>query len=267
MKTVLVTGGSGYIGTNLYRYLQGWNVEVLDLIMPNYKPQAVYLANICGENLPTRHYDAVVHLAALVKVGQSESNKLDYWKVNVEGTLNLIKNLNYDNFVFASTSQAGLNNWYSTTKICGEKIVETIPHYSILRFANVIGGVNTTNTDSIIWNLNRETFRVHGTNWNTHDGTCVRDYVDVEDICNHIAATMEYTTNTVEVLGSGMGYSVLDLVRMNREINGLPKQLVYSEPRSGDIETNLVEPSPTFKSTKNIRDTLYEHSTGLRPTP
>lgn len=264
---VLITGGGGYVGTNLITKLSDWEVYVMDLVPPKVPVHHYYQQNICDPQVPEEHYNCVVHLAALVKVGESYNQEPDYWRVNVGGTLNLVEQLHYDHFLFASTSQAGYHNPYSLTKLVGEKIVGSTPHHSIMRFSNVVGGVNLTNYQSILANINHHTFKIYGDNWNTPDRTAVRDYVWVVDVVNHIVQRLDQPTNSVEVLGSGVGYSVLDIIKMNQEITGYPKEILYTTRRSGDIEDNVVTPSPTFVNTKNIREILHEHSISIRPPP
>ena len=106
MKRVLVTGSSGYIGRHLLKVLPEYNTVGLDRI---FKPQLAdkfIQQDILENKLVEGEYDTVVHLAALVNVGDSMKWPMRYYQTNVGGTLNVMERISYDNFIFASTGAA-----------------------------------------------------------------------------------------------------------------------------------------------------------------
>ena len=139
MKKVLITGNSGYIGSHLSKLLEGeYEIYGLDLNNPQYPIQSHRKHDI-RQKLPANAntFDAIIHLAALVNVGQSQSHPTDYYMTNFCGTLNVMNGLKFKNFVFASTGAAeGCASAYGTSKKAAEDCVKEwcnykkIPNYN-----------------------------------------------------------------------------------------------------------------------------------------
>ena len=195
MKKILITGNSGYIGSHLTQMLQKdsrYEIYGLDKNSPLIEIQKHFYENIRHDFqrwvASDIEFDCVIHMAAEVAVGRSVHNPILYYQTNTIGTLNVLEKLRYKNFVFASTGSAsGMNSPYSISKKAAEEIVEqycrekSIP-FTTFRFYNVVGtdGIPPTNPDGLMWNLikAKETgkFNLFGNDYNTEDGTCVRDY-------------------------------------------------------------------------------------------
>ena len=98
---ILVTGSSGYIGSHLLELVKA---DTLDI--DNFTRDVTYHTDIRQNFILDEEYDAVVHLAALVQVGESVKHPKDYYETNVTGTINVLKNIKTKNFIFASTGAA-----------------------------------------------------------------------------------------------------------------------------------------------------------------
>ena len=107
MKKVLITGNSGYIGSHLSKMLNDeYEVYGLDIVGPQFKVKKHYNLDIKSQLKVNEEFDAIIHLAALVNVGESESQPTDYYMTNLFGTLNILQHIKTKNFIFASTGAA-----------------------------------------------------------------------------------------------------------------------------------------------------------------
>lgn len=257
MKRILVTGNAGYIGghlVNLLKKKRKYQVWGLDYDAPTVEVYHHINADIRSlSRLDSVHFDTVIHLAALVNVGESVKNPTGYYSTNLYGTENTLRNLQYKNFVFASTgAAAGLASPYGLSKKAAEEVVaqycqeESVP-YTIFRFYNVIGsdGVAPTNPDGLMLNLMRarETgeFNLLGTDYNTLDGTAIRDYVHVNEIGHALIQAIDEPANGIENLGHGTGNSVLEMVNMFKQVNHCDFDINYCARRPGDLERSVLD--------------------------
>jgi len=251
LKKVLVTGSSGYIGSHLCQLLsRDYEVYGLDKDPPrvNYHKH-FYNIDIREIIKVEQEFDAVVHLAALVNVGESELKPTAYYHTNVFGTINVITSIPTDNFIFASTGAAvNHKNVYGMSKrICEQMVAEQCKTYTTFRFYNVIGAeaVNPTNPDGLFYNLLKSAhtgkFTVYGTDYDTPDGTCVRDYVHVMEICQAIKRAVERPSNRIESLGHGQGHSVLQLVDMFQRVNKVNISVEHGSRRLGDEPISVLD--------------------------
>jgi UDP-glucose 4-epimerase len=234
MKKILVTGSSGYIGSHLCKLLEkDYIVHGLDIREPQHPVKEFYKIDINRPFDSDEEYDAVIHLAALVNISESEKHPIIHYITNLNGTMNVINRIKTKNFIFASTGAAVLcDSAYGISKRAAEDVVreyctehDNIP-YTIFRFYNVIGtsGYGPTNIDGLMYNLMkmRETreFTIYGNDYPTgFDGTCVRDYVHVDEICYALKLAIEKPANTVESLGHGVGYSVKEIFEIFERVN------------------------------------------------
>lgn len=279
MKKVLVTGCSGYIGSHLCKLLEpDYEVHGLDIKQPMHPVKKFYEQDINRPISIDEEYDAVIHLAALVNVGESERIPIQYYITNVNGTMNVINKIKTNNFIFASTGSAELCvNPYGVSKRAAEDVVteyytkhKPTPH-TIFRFYNVIGtsGYPPTNPDGLMYNLmmSAETrkFTLLGDDYDTPDGSCLRDYVHVDEICDALRTAIEKPSNQIECLGHGVGYSVKEMFNIFLKVNEAylnsennePVTMVIGPRRKGDAPVSVLKDvSPYMKNLYSIDDLL-----------
>lgn len=239
------------------------------------------LRTIFAEN----QIDAVIHFAGLKAVGESVAKPLWYYQNNVTGSITLVEEMlaaNVNTIVFSSSATVygdpqeipitencpvgGTTNPYGTSKYMVERILEdtvkAFPQFSavVLRYFNPVGahksGLIGEDPNGIPNNLmpfisqvavgKRAELSVFGSDYPTHDGTGVRDYIHVVDLAlGHLKALDRHQNDAgfhVYNLGTGTGYSVLDMVKAFEAANGvnIPYKLV--ERRPGDIATCYSDP-------------------------
>lgn len=297
--TILVTGGTGYIGSHTVVELldAGYDVVVIDNLVNSSSESLKRVEQITGKKV--RFYeadirdrkaldrifeenaiDACIHFAGLKAVGESVSKPVEYYDNNIIGTLVLIEAMrdhNVKNIVFSSSSTVYGNpafipiteecpkgiptNPYGWTKSMLEQILSDVQkadndwNVILLRYFNPIGahksGLIGENPNGIPNNLmpfitqvavgRQEKLRVFGNDYDTHDGTGVRDYIHVVDLAlGHLKAIEKIAENpglAIYNLGTGNGYSVLDIVKAFEEASGVTIPYVIQERRSGDIAT------------------------------
>lgn len=279
MKKVLITGCSGYIGSHLCKRLESeYEIYGLDIRTNEHPVTQFFQVDINRPMEVSFEFDAVVHLAALVNVGESEQIPITYYITNLNGTMNVLNKINTKNFIFASTGAAeSCNSAYGISKRAAEDVVReycTLHNptpYTIFRFYNVIGssGYSPTNPDGLMYNLMKSEytreFTIFGNDYDTPDGTCIRDYVHVDEICEAIRIAIEEPANGVECLGHGVGYSVKEIVNIFERVNdarlseGTDEALTvtYGPRRPGDVPVSVLENvSKYMKNLYTIEDLL-----------
>ncbi len=288
-KTILVTGGAGYIGSAAVDSLvkSGHKVVVFDDFSTGQKDKVSSDAEIiegCLSNVDALdslfqsfRYDAVMHFAAKKAVGESEINPSLYFKTNVVGSFNLLtmmEKYEVPQIIFSSTaavySPSETNNpinekhpiapisVYGTTKAMVENMIETykrtgkIKQFSILRYFNVAGDVglnfqekNAQNVFPIIANKlnNKEPFEIFGTDYDTKDRTCVRDYIHLRDLIEGHLKALENEKNGIFNLGTSNGFSVRELVNAFEQVSGKLIKVVESPRRLGDPAVVIADSS------------------------
>ena len=222
--------------------------------------------------------DAVIHFAGLKAVGESVQKPLEYYENNISGTINLLnvmREFGVKNFVFSSSATVygqaekqpitedfptGATNPYGRTKLFIEEILKDLyksdPSFNIaiLRYFNPVGahpsGIIGENPKGIPNNLmpyiakvsvgELEKLNIFGNDYNTKDGTGVRDYIHVVDLAKgHLCALNKLTTNpglVIYNLGTGTGYSVLELVNTYNQVCGNTVKYEFAPRRPGDID-------------------------------
>lgn len=244
--------------------------------------------------------DAVIHFAAYSLVGESVTNPLKYYENNLCGTKVLldamVKN-GIDKIVFSSTAAAYgepenipilesdrtcPTNPYGETKLAMEKMIDWTArahdlHYVSLRYFNAsgadeggaIGEAHTPESHLIplilqVSNGKREAISIYGTDYDTPDGTCIRDYIHVTDLAQaHILAVdylMRGGRSEIFNLGNGVGYSVREVIDTARRVTGHPIPASESPRRAGD-PARLVASSHKAKAILGwnpVHDTLKE---------
>ena len=264
MKKVLVTGSNGYIGQNLVKKLQHkmcW-VTGLDRVTRTYNHgdefilQSILDTNELDDEYGNE-YDTVIHLAAYVQVGMGQKAAMDYYRTNVIGTMNMLERVDYKNFIFASTCQAGAPNVYGHTKHIAEGIIRNYcalndKKYTIFRFGNVVGGTNLTNTDGLMYNLIKAketgTFNLYG------DGSALRDYVHVNEVCYAIMKAIDRPSYVpgaevqpmFEYLGRGKHATVMECIEAFKKVNNCDFEVVVKPKREGDVEESTLFPISAY---------------------
>ena len=249
--------------------------------------------------------DSVIHFAGLKAVGESVEKPLTYYDNNVVGTIRLLecmKKYNCKSIVFSSSATVYGNpisnpidelfpvgattNPYGTSKYMIERILEDLYisdnsfKIVILRYFNPVGahegGTIGEDPNGIPNNLmpfisqvaveKREYLSVFGSDYDTHDGTGVRDYIHVVDLANAHVKAIDYINNKnskeniLKVnLGTGIGYSVLDIVKAFEKVSN--KKIPYKiiDRRAGDIATCYANPKKSYevlgwKAQKTLED-------------
>lgn len=229
---------------------------------------------------------SVIHFAGLKAVGESVRKPVEYYMNNVTGTLILLDEMrkhNVFNFVFSSSATVygdpeivpitesckvgGTTNPYGTSKYMVERILEDLatadPRFSmiILRYFNPVGahesGLIGEDPNGIPNNLlpfisqvaigKLPELSVFGSDYDTHDGTGVRDYIHVVDLAiGHLKALENHYNDPglhIYNLGTGTGYSVLDMVKAFEDANGIKIPYKLVERRQGDIAICYSDPS------------------------
>lgn len=306
---ILVTGGTGYIGSHTVVQLLENNYDVV--IVDNYvnsKPEVLnrifkitgkkprfYEIDVCDEAKMRELFKKekitdIIHFAGLKSVGESVQKPGLYISINIGSSLVLLKLMSeFDvrNIVFSSSATVygvpdhvplkeddkigGCTNPYGQTKLDIEYLLKDYAerhpeaNIAILRYFNPIGahasGLIGEDPQGIPNNLmpyitqvavgKRECLNVFGNDYNTPDGTGVRDYIHVVDLANgHLAALRKLATNpglVIYNLGTGQGTSVLDLVKAFEEANNLKIPYVIKERRPGDVDENYADASKALK--------------------
>lgn len=246
--------------------------------------------------------DAVIHCAALKAVGESVQKPLEYYRNNITGTLTLMdvmKQTGVKNIVFSSSAtvygdpaqipitekcpKGEITNPYGRTKGMLEQILTDLhtadPEWKVmlLRYFNPIGAHKSgrigENPKGIPNNLlpyitqvavgKLVCLGVFGNDYDTPDGTCVRDYIHVVDLADgHVKALDKLSKEQGGVwiynLGTGVGYSVLDVINAFEEANNLKINYVFKERRAGDV------PQCYADSSKAERELGWKAKYGIR---
>ena len=306
---ILVTGGTGYIGSHTVVELQQTGNEVVIIDNLSNSTEGVIdrieaitgsrpkffnadirdketLQKIFGEEKP----EGVIHFAGLKAVGESVAKPLMYYNNNIGGTLTLLEAMKENgckNIIFSSSAtvygdpafvpiteecpKGSCTNPYGWTKSMIEQILMDTAkadeewNIVLLRYFNPIGahksGTMGENPNGIPNNLmpyitqvaigKREELGVFGDDYDTYDGTGVRDYIHVVDLANgHVKALKKFAPGSglsIYNLGTGNGYSVLDIVKNFEEASGVKIPYRIVERRPGDIATCYADASKAEK--------------------
>lgn len=320
MSKILVTGGTGYIGSHTCVELcnAGYDVVIVDNFY-NSKPDVLdkikslvdrditfYEADVCNQEameaiFNEHEIEAVIHFAGYKAVGESVAKPIMYYENNLMSTLvlcDVMKKHNCKKIVFSSSATVygdphtlpikedfplSTTNPYGTTKLFIEQILNDIYvsdnewSIALLRYFNPIGahssGLLGENPNDIpnnlmpyivkVANKELECLSVFGNDYNTPDGTGVRDYIHVVDLSlGHIKAVEKVIKDkgvNAYNLGTGHGYSVLDLVNTFSRVNNVDVNYKITERRPGDIAACYADPAKAkeelgWSATKGVEE-------------
>ena len=324
---ILVTGGTGYIGSHTVVELQNAGFEpiiidnlsnssiaVLDGIEKITGKRPVFEQIDCKDIndmdlLFTKHKDivAIIHFAASKAVGESVIKPLMYYRNNLKSMLNIMELMikhNVENLVFSSSCtiygqpdilpvtekaeiKPALSPYGNTKQICEEIINDTAhanPHINaiLLRYFNPIGAHESSEIGELPIGVPqnlipyvtqtaagiRKQLQVFGNDYNTPDGSCIRDYINVTDLAKaHVAAVKRLLDkkgkSAVEAfnVGTGRGTTVLEVISLFEKVTGVKLNYKIVGRREGDIEkvwadASLANNELGWRAEKSMEDTL-----------
>ena len=326
-KKILVTGGTGYIGSHTAVELQqaGYEVIIIDNLSNSNENVVDGIVNITGirpifekidctdmpalkslfEKYPD--IDGIIHFAASKAVGESVEKPLMYYRNNLDSLINLLELMpkhNVKGIVFSSSCTVygepdsnpidenapikPATSPYGNTKQINEEIILDYIHSGapiksvILRYFNPIGAHPSAEIGELPLGVPqnlvpfitqtgigiREQLSVFGDDYDTPDGSCIRDFINVVDLAKaHVIAIERMLENKsdekVEIfnLGTGTGLSVLELIRVFEKVSGKPLSYKIVGRREGDIEKIWAQADHAnnvlgWKTTETIEDTM-----------
>jgi len=299
MKTALITGAAGYLGSHMAKALKrnGWYVIGLDIkqIQNKYIDRALCVDIQDGDVLRSifavNEIDTVFHFAGYIEVAESTLVPTLFYRNNVSATitlLNVMKFYDVNKIIYSSTAGVysskdrplreydevnPFNNPYAGSKYCAElAIQQSGVKYVIFRYFNLAGAdeemefgedhiPETHLIPKILQNLNN--IQIYGDDYDTYDGTCVRDYVHVSDVVDaHITAAeyLESNSSILLNLGTGKGYSVKEIIQQVENITGkltykiLPKR--PGDPSHLTADITLAQKVLHYRPKRDIIDIL-----------
>jgi len=321
MKTILITGGAGYIGSHacIEFLAAGYDIVVYDNLCNSSEESLKRVRELTGLDFPfvqgdirdraaldavfqSHDIDAVIHFAGLKAVGESVEQPLRYYDNNLAGSVTLFEAMQaagVKSVVFSSSATVygdpasvpiredfpvgGTTNPYGTSKLFIEKILQDVAvsdpswHIALLRYFNPVGAHKSgrigEDPRGIPNNLmpyiaqvavgRREHLNVFGDDYPTPDGTGVRDYIHVVDLAQgHVKAVEKLAEGPgvrVWNLGTGQGYSVLEMARAFARASDRPVPHKIVPRRAGDIAQCWADPAKAerelgWKATRGLRE-------------
>lgn len=297
-KHILITGGTGYIGSHtvveliaagftpiLVDNLSNSRIEVLDSLKQITGKDIIFFQGDCRDNeIYTRIFssysiETVIHFAAFKSVNESILHPLDYYDNNINSLLRLLESMQehgVKNIVFSSsctvygepetemvTEESPLQRAtspYGETKKMGERILQDVCSRKnvrsvFLRYFNPVGahpsgligeepkGIPNNLFPFVIQTIAglHPKISIFGNDYSTPDGTCIRDFVHVVDLARAHVAAISYFANNLDFdcdvfnIGTGVGTSVLEVIKGFEKITGFPFAWEFAPRRKGDI--------------------------------
>ena len=332
LKKILVTGGTGYIGSHMVVELinAGFTPVIIDNLVNSKESSLDGIQKITGvrpefhkidlcdkENLEKlfreNDFELTIHFAGLKAVEESIRKSLEYYKNNIGGTINLLECMQKygcKKIIFSSsatvygkqdvpyltekmTTGLGITNPYGETKFMIEQILKDLcvsdKDFSAvaLRYFNPVGNHESgligedpegipNNLMPIIMKVARgemDELKVYGNDYDTRDGSCVRDFIHVMDLVRgHLAAMNKMTPGfTAYNLGTGRGTTVLEMIEAFQKVSGkkLPYKIV--DRRDGDLaeiyaDASLANTELGWKTELTIEDAMRDTLAFLNKT-
>ena len=295
---ILVVGGAGYIGSHMVKLLgeRGCAVTTLDDLSSGHRDAVLTGDFVQGDMADTellrslfarRKYDAVMHFASFIEVGESVREPAKYYRNNVANTLALLtamREAGVDRFIFSSTAaifgtpqyvpiderhpRAPINPYGRTKNMVEDVLGDYERAYGLrsvcLRYFNAAGADpegklgERHEPESHLIPLalqaasgRRAGLSVYGTDYDTPDGTCIRDYVHVSDLCEAHWLALESLRagagSQAYNLGNGNGFSVLEVIETAKKVTGVDFAVKHEARRAGD-PPRLVADSSAIKA-------------------
>lgn len=323
---ILVTGGTGYIGSHTVVELQegGYEVYIIDNLSNSSADTVDAIESITGVRPHFAQFDlcdktkvlnffaenpeikACIHFAAYKAVGESVEKPLKYYQNNLVSFMNLIEGMNESgvkNFVFSSSCtvygepeylpvdenamiKPATSPYGNTKQVCEEVLEDTVKSSDLrgisLRYFNPIGAHETAKIGELPLGIpnnlvpfitqtaigKRAKLMVFGNDYNTPDGSCIRDYIHVVDLAKaHIVALERLLENKNEKgyeifnLGTGKGYSVFEVVNTFEKVTGVKLNYEVAPRREGDVvevwaNTNYANEALGWKAQRGLENML-----------
>ena len=330
MGKILATGGAGYIGSHTVIELikRGYEVEILDNLY-NSKIEALDKIEKIAGIRPKFHqidmldaagvekvfaeggFDAVIHFAGLKAVGESVEKPLEYYKTNIEGTLNILnsmRNHGVQKIIFSSSATVygdpgqpqcvetletgrGLTNPYGKTKYMIEEILKDVAFadknlsVTLLRYFNPVGnhesgliGEDPNGIPNDLMPIIMKVYKkeipelsVFGDDYETRDGSCIRDYIHVMDLAEGHALALDHMTPGVKIynLGTGNGTTVFEMIDAFEKASGEKLAYKVAPRRAGDLpvltaNSEKAEKELGWKAKHTVEDAMRDTINFLR---
>ena len=325
-RTVLVSGGAGFIGSHVTVELTeaGYDVVVADNMSNCDRTCFNGVTAIIGKELPfvemdfcdseaveklfsDYKFDAVIHFAAFKAVGESVDEPLKYYRNNLVSFMNIIQAARSHggcNILFSSSAtvygepealpvteqsprQSATSPYGNTKQMCEDILRDSVKAYPgingiALRYFNPIGahpsaligelpnGIPNNLVPFITQTAigKRECLSIFGNDYPTADGTCLRDYIDIEDLAKaHVCAVSRMVEGKMKAgyeifnIGTGRPVSVLELVTSFEKVNGVKLNYRFAPRRAGDVTAIWADPTLAnkelgWKAERSVEDTL-----------
>lgn len=298
---ILVVGGAGYIGSHMVKHLirSRANVTVLDDLSSGYRDAVLQGAELAigsagdaamlAALFARQNFDAVMHFASSIQVGESVADPAKYYANNVAATITLLdamRKAQVRRFIFSSTAAVYGDpayvpideahpknpiNPYGRSKWMVEQLLEDYDRaYGLksvcLRYFNAAGAdpdgdlgerhMPETHLIPLVLQTasgRREAISVFGTDYDTPDGTCIRDYIHVCDLCEAHALALQYLLSGGDSdrfnLGNGQGFSVREVIDTARQVAGREIAMRVEPRRPGD-------PARLVADSRRVREVL-----------
>tara|TARA_Y100000296_G_scaffold68582_1_gene81830 strand:+ start:248 stop:1246 length:999 start_codon:yes stop_codon:yes gene_type:complete len=270
---------------------------------------------IVGEFLKDKKYHCVLHFASYISVGESTKKPIHYFENNVAQFPRFLSSVVFhgtENFILSSsaavygnqkentpikeTAELKPSSPYGISKVMLEQILESYAKtnpkfkYTSLRYFNVAGCNIENKIGDYLFDQKenlipmclscaagiREKISIYGTDYNTEDGTCIRDYIHVDDLADAHIKIINHLDNKCYNVGNGVGYSVRDIVDSCLKITGKSMSVIESERRSGDPDflcadsstiQNIIEWKPKITNIDDITRSAWEWIRKIRHLP
>lgn len=302
MRTILVTGGAGYIGSAAVKALiaKGFEVVVVDNLSNSSektvdKRAKFFKLDLAHDDLDEifeNNIDAVMHFAAYKSVEESMENPKKY-KDNVVGMKKLldamvkfgVKKIIYSSTAAVYGEHEGVAdeetetkpaNYYGVTKLECEDIIKNYSDehnivYICLRYFNVAGDVGLNYVNSGATNIfpvlmdvlfgKKKELKIFGNDYDTRDGTCIRDYIDINDLVDAHILALDVDYKGVINLGTSNGVTVKELIAFTEEVVGKKIKTIDSPRREGDVAVSIASNKRAKKilnwqPKKNVREMI-----------